>query len=390
MKSLFLIRLGELTLKGKNRHIFERTLRQNIKMRLRGIPSNLENRFGRFYLSVDSNHREITEKALKKTSGIAGFAEASRCKKDIEDIKKTAVQICEKLKSDPASFKVETRRSDKSFKLTSYEISHIVGDIVRTSFPHLTVDVHNPDLVLNVEIRENAYLYMLAQKGQRGLPIGIAGRALLLLSGGIDSPVAGYLMAKRGLIVDSVYFHTHPYTSEDAKEKVKTLSRILSEWVIETRLHVVPFTDAVLRINESAPEDTTTLMMRAAMMDIADRIAGMKKLECIITGESLSQVASQTTRSLRFSGSKTTIPIFRPLIGIDKEQIITIAKEIGTFETSIQPFDDCCTLFTPKHPLLYPEFAEMTEIFRGLDMDGLMQDAAEKIETFRYQLGKEK
>ena len=278
------------------------------------------------------------------------------------------------------TFKVESRRTDKSFPLTSYELSRDIGSEVLDAFPELSVDVHKPAWTISLEIREQAYIYGYERKGPGGLPVGTAGRGILLLSGGIDSPVAGYLMAKRGIRLGAVYFHAYPYTSDQAKEKVISLAGLISPYTGRMRLFIVPFTDVQLRIKERAKEEETTLLMRACMMKIADRIARAREALSLVTGENLSQVASQTTESMRFTQSVTDFPVYRPLIGFDKEEIITLAKKIGTFDTSILPFEDCCTIFSPKHPLVHPELDRMKESYLNLDADELLNSAIENTE----------
>ena len=281
-------------------------------------------------------------------------------------------------------FKIEARRSDKSFFLTSYEIACRLGDVLRARFPELMVDLHHPDWTLNVEIREAAYLYGPETKAPGGLPSGSSGKGLLLLSGGIDSPVAGYLMGKRGLKLDAAYFHTPPFTSEKAKEKVEHLTHILSEYLTGTALHVVPFTETQVRIKERARSEEVTLLMRACMVNIAAIIAEKTGSICLVTGESLGQVASQTPESIRFTGHGTDFPIFRPLIGLDKEQIVSLARKIGTFETSILPYEDCCTLFSPAHPLVRPDYESMVRSFQELEADALLQKAAAEAQIISF------
>ncbi len=386
MDTLFLIKLGELTLKGGNRPSFERTLKDNILRPLEGTGASLEIRRDRFYLRVPAGHAEEAKQVLSKTYGLSGIAETRQVEKSIDRMREAAIALGEEILARGAgtSFKVESRRTDKSFPLDSYGISRELGAALLERFPQLTVSMERPDWVLHVEVREHAYLYGPQEKGAGGLPVGCAGRGVLLLSGGIDSPVAGVLMAKRGLRMDGVYFHAYPYTSDKAKEKVIRLAQIISPRVGGMRLWIVPFTEAQLAMKQGGKVDELTLIMRAAMMRIAHRIAERRRGVALITGESLSQVASQTPQSLRFTGSLTDLPVFRPLIGMDKEEIIRIARRIGTFETSILPYEDCCTIFAPKHPLVHPDFAMMQESWRTLELDALLEkslDAAETIEV---------
>jgi thiamine biosynthesis protein ThiI len=277
-------------------------------------------------------------------------------------------------------FKIEARRADKSFPLSSYQIACALGDLLLRSFPELTVDVKNPDWILMVEIREHAYLYGPQTGGPGGLPTGSSGKGLLLLSGGIDSPVAGYMMAKRGLALEAVYFHSAPFTSEQAREKVESLSRILDTYAPGILLHVVNFTPALARIRERAKDEEITLLMRACMMRIASLIAARRGAGCLITGESLGQVASQTVESIGYTGGYAELPVLRPLIGMNKEEIMSDARRIGTFETSNLPFADCCVLFSPPHPLIRPSGEKMRKTFNSLDIEDTLREAQEKSE----------
>ena len=302
--------------------------------------------------------------------------------KDLEEMKRASIVLAEELRARKGGrFKIEARRSDKSFPHSSYQICCTLGDHLRSRFPDLKVDMNRPDWTLQIEVRSRVYIYGPQIEAPGGLPLGVSGRGLLLLSGGIDSPLAGYLMAKRGLALDAVYFHTPPYTSEQAREKVQELARILSGYITGLRLWVVPFTPIQLRINELARKETTTLLVRAAMMAIADRLARLNGHDCLVTGESLGQVASQTVQSMHFTESYTQLPLFRPLIGMDKEEIIRGARDIGTYETSILPYEDCCTLFAPEHPEVRPRVDRMVSAFRSLGMEELIREAVERSEV---------
>lgn len=387
MEILYLIKIGELTLKKGNRNQFEKQLKFNIKRKLAGIPTRITIRKGRFFLEGRIEDRNRIEKALSTTIGIAGFTIAYKEKKEIESIHGKALEIARELitQTGGKSFKIETRRADKSFPLTSYEISAGTGAYILDRIPDLKVDVHNPSWIISIEIRDQAYIYGIEEKGITGLPVGSAGRGMLLLSGGIDSPVAGFLMAKRGLRLDAVYFHAYPYTSDEALEKVKSLAAKIAVYTGGINLFVVPFTDFQLLLNSKAREEEVTLLMRAGMVRIADVLAKKRGIQCLVTGESLSQVASQTVESIAYTGSNTDMPIFRPLIGMDKEEIIKTAKIIDTYETSILPYDDCCTIFSPKHPLVKPVKDDLEKSFNSLKADNLLIKAAEESERFFFK-----
>lgn len=391
--SLYLIKVGEIALKGENRSFFEGKLRENIRRKLRGIGDcTIGGGNGRFILRAPRHAEELVREVLSTTFGVTSFSPALRVEKRFEGLKEAALRLVADLGPEllAGTFKVEARRSDKSFPLTSYQIVSELGRLLLESYPTLSVDVHRPRWTLDVEIRDRAFLYIVHNQGLGGLPVGCAGRGMLLLSGGIDSPVAGYLMAKRGLHLDAVYFHTYPYTSTEAEEKVRALSRILAPYLGGVNLLVVPFTECQVRIRERAPAEETTLLMRACMMRIAELLAIRRRALSLVTGESLSQVASQTPESIRFTGSLNTLPVFRPLIGFDKEEIIAIARRIGTFETSILPYDDCCTLFAPKHPLIRPELQRMQESFRRLEVEPLLAEAADRAERLFFPGGPER
>jgi thiamine biosynthesis protein ThiI len=273
---------------------------------------------------------------------------------------------------------VEVRRAEKAFPLSSYEIACRLGDTLLARYPGLVVNVHKPDWILWIEIRESTYLYGPPTRGPFGLPTGSSGTCLLLLSGGIDSPVAGWMMAKRGLAIEAVYFHAAPFTSEQARQKVETLSRVLSMWAPRAILHVVPFTPVLARIKEKANEEEVTLLLRACMMKLSSMLAEKRRIPCLVTGESLGQVASQTVESIHFTGSFAEIPVFRPLIGMNKEEIIETARRIGTFETSTLPYPDCCVLFSPPRPLIRPDVERMRKAYTRLDPDELLMEALGK------------
>ena len=388
MESLFLIKPGEILLKQDNQKEFTRRLAQQIRMRMGDAACAIEEYPGRFFLSVDEKFAGRAAFVLKHCPGLNGFSPATKCPKTVEAIEKAAAAVAEKaVLAGLRSFKVETRRSDKSFALGSYEMSAKAGETILARFPSLSVDVHNPDFVVNVEIRERAYVYGHTEPGPRGLPSGTSGKGLLLLSGGIDSPVAGYMMAKRGLAIECIYFHAYPYTSEEAQRKVEHLALRIAAWCGTLRLWVVPFTDVQMLIKQKAEVDSTTIMLRSAMMEAADMLAKKIRATSIITGESLGQVASQTAENIRITESPSNLPVFRPLIGIDKEETVSMAKKIETFEISILPYEDCCVLFSPKHPLLKPSMKEQTEAYASIGLGPLIEESIRKAEIFSYRYG---
>jgi len=284
----------------------------------------------------------------------------------------------------PRSFKIAARRSDKSFPLDSYGIACSLGSSISEKYPDVPVDVKHPDLVISVEVRDKVYIYGDTQAGPGGLPIGCAGKGILLLSGGIDSPAAGYMMAKRGLCQHAVYFHAYPYTSDEALEKVKVLASVLASYQGSMKLYAIPFTEVQLHIKKQAKANELTLHLRYAMVRAAEKIAEKEHAQCLVTGEALSQVASQTLESINFTNSASSLPVFRPLIGLDKEEIIRLAEHIGTYETSILPYEDCCTIFSPKHPLVKPDRNSMEEAYSKLMLEGLISSAVDQRDVFSF------
>lgn len=383
----YLIKEGEISLKGGNRVMFERRLRANIRAKIKPYECRMDKTKGRVYLYVDEEcPKERIERALNTTFGITGWAPSFKCTKDIETILKTVENILSE--RDPfgktGSFKVEVRREDKSYNLSSLDVACRVADIVEKYYPSLSVNLKHPDYVLTVEIRNECFIYTHSEKGPGGLPVSTAGRGMLLLSGGIDSPVAGYLMAKRGIKLNSIYFHAYPYTSEMALEKVKKLASIIAPYLQGTRLFVVPFTKGQEYIRDHAVEEEATLMFRAAMLKVAEKISGSDHATAIVTGEAVSQVASQTLDAMSFTDSMTDMLILRPLCGMDKEEIIKKAKDIGSYETSILPYEDCCVVFSPKHPLTHPERKETSEHFYSLEMDALIDEAVRNTVIYTF------
>lgn len=371
----YLAKIGEISLKKGNIKDFEERLIRNLKQMLCGINVKIKLRAGRMYVSTDGEFSVAVEKALSKLMGITGWAKTEIAEKNMQDIIKTAVKEAEKARNAGCkTFKIESRRSDKTFPLTSYNISAEAGAAIHTA-GILKADMHNPDIIISIEVREKAFIYGAARKGRRGLPCGCSGRGLLLLSGGIDSPVAGYKMLSRGMNLDFLYFHSHPYTSTEARAKVEKLAAILAGYEPGAYLNVVSFTKIQQRIKETVPEAYFTLIMRVCMIKIANMLAKSINAKALVTGESLAQVASQTLENLSVTGSYAEYPVFRPLIGMDKEDITAAAKEIGTYETSILPYDDCCVLFSPKHPVLRADLAETEHIFRNANLEELILEA---------------
>ena len=385
-KQLYLIKEGEISLKGLNRGLFEKRLKNNIKDKLRPYHSTTERQKGRLFLFVEEScPKERIEAALSTTFGIVGYAPALMCEKKVDVIKEKARQMISSMDlSEAKTFKVITKREDKSFPVHSYDLTCILAEVIHEVAGHLTVNLKNPDVVLHCEIRQQAFLYTSDAEGVNGLPVGTAGRGLLLLSGGIDSPVAGYEMAKRGLKMDCLYFHAYPYTSDEALEKVKALAREIAPYLNGTRLFVVPFTDAQLNIKEKAAEDATTLMFRASMMKTAGQVVSNEQMTCIVTGEALSQVASQTLAAMSFTDSMSDYLVLRPLVAFDKQEIINIAKKIGTYETSILPYEDCCVIFSPKHPITNPDKEEMRKHYESLKMESFITGALKNTKIYSY------
>jgi thiamine biosynthesis protein ThiI len=378
----YLLKLGELTLKGGNRRGFERLLRRNLEALIRGTGARVETTNGRFYVhSPDTGGKRI-EDALDHLMGIAGWAKTRVCEKAVPQLIRACIEEGAALAGQGVeTFKIEARRTDKRFPLDSYGIAREGGDAILRAVPALKVDVRSPQRIIAVEIREKAYVYSQGSSGRRGLPVGSAGRGLLLLSGGIDSPVAGYMMASRGMIIEAVYFHAYPYASEEARLKVVKLAEILGSYAQGVRLHTLNITPIQMRIKEGAPPEWHTVLLRMAMMEAAEALAHKRRCKCLITGESLSQVASQTIENIACTGSRTALPILRPLIGMDKDRIIRAAGAIGAYETSILPYPDCCVLFSPPHPVLRGDRREANRRYDALALAGLLEDALRDAQT---------
>ena len=377
MRKVLLVRFGEVHLKGLNRPYFLRMLVERVKASVKEFGGRVWLSDSRVFVSGDQLDACLIR--VCKVFGVHSVCPAIEMEKgDFNALCEAGVEL---LKDVKGTFKVLARRSDKRYPMDSPQINIKMGGYILEKLPHLTVDVHNPEHILSVEIRDMAYLYAKTVPAAGGMPVGTNGRATLLLSGGIDSPVAGYMIAKRGVTVSAVHFHSFPYTSDRAKEKVLSLARLLSESLCGIRVHVVPFTRIQMEIHEKCPEDYTTLIMRRYMMRIAERIARKERAQAQITGESIGQVASQTMDALNSTNAVVEMPVFRPLIGFDKQEIIDIARRIGTFETSSLPYEDCCTVFTPKHPATKPKMEIILEGEALLDSEALIQEALDNVEV---------
>ena len=378
MRELLLVRYGEIFLKGLNRPVFMRALVKRVKHAVAPLHGEVWLHDGRIFVSGFDDMDECVRR-VTKVFGVHSVCPAVEMDKgDFDAICDQAVRMTEGL---TGTFKVVARRSDKQYPLDSPAIGMEMGYQILQAHPELSVDVHNPQHVVNVEIRDKCYLYVKVIMAVGGMPVGTGGRATLLLSGGIDSPVAGWMIAKRGVRINAVHFHSYPYTSDRAREKVLDLARILSESCCGIRVHVVPFTHIQMEIHEKCPEEYTTLIMRRFMMRIAERVARQEQCEALITGESIGQVASQTMQALNTTNMVVEMPVFRPLIGFDKSEIIDVAKRIGTLETSSLPYEDCCTVFTPRHPATNPKMEKILEGEGKLDMEGLIEEAMAGIEV---------
>jgi len=378
MRQLILVRYGEIYLKGQNRPYFIRTLVNRIKQAVRPFGGKVWLNDSRIFVS-DMTDMEACMEKVRKVFGVHSLCPAIEM--DKSDFSAVCAQAAEMMKDIRGTFKVDSRRSDKRYPMTSPEINMQLGGYVLQHCPDLKVDIHKPEYVMNVEIRDHAYLYVRVIEAVGGMPVGTGGKATLLLSGGIDSPVAGYCIAKRGVEISAVHFHSYPYTSERAKEKVLTLARQLSEYCCGIKVYVVPFTEPQLQIHEKCPEEYGTLIMRRFMMRIAARIAKNEGSKALITGESLGQVASQTIDALCCTDAVAGMPVFRPLIGNDKIEIIRIAEKIGTYETSCEPYEDCCTVFTPRHPATHPKMDHVERAEACLDIEALVSAAVEGTEV---------
>lgn len=384
MEKVVIVRYCEIHLKGKNRGYFEKVFMANLEKALTGIRHEIHKPSGRYI--VDNFDPEQTDEILERLSKVFGthtLSVAFKVPAELEEIYRTVKKIV----PENGSFKVVTNRADKSFPLNSMQMNAEIGSRLLQDFPALRVDVHAPQSEICIDIRENgdALVFSGHRKGAGGMPVGTSGKGILLLSGGIDSPVAGHMIAKRGMVLDGLHFHSYPYTNMQAREKVEQLARILSEYMGGMNLHIVSVTHIQEAIHKNCPEEMMITILRRFMMRIAERLAGQVGAQCLVTGESLGQVASQTIEGMTSSGAAVKdLPILRPLIGFDKTEIIERAREIGTFETSILPYEDCCTVFLPKHPLIRPKIADVLRAEQKLDTEGLIEESFRSLETLRF------
>ena len=389
MNDIILLKLGEIVLKGLNRRSFEQKLMANVRRRLSHIGNfRVYCLQSTVYVEPESGNEDMDEafEALKKVFGIINLTRAAGCEKDKDAIVKLAVEYLREDMLNAKSFKVESKRSDKSFPMTSIQLSQYVGGELAEAYPDTEVDVHNPELTVHIEVRDlAAYVHASPVPGAGGMPVGSNGIAVTLLSGGIDSPVSSYMIAKRGVRLVPVHFFSFPYTSEQAKDKVIELGRQLTEYCGRMTLDVVPFTHIQEEIRDKCPEEYFTLIMRRFMMRIAERIAYNAGAKAIVTGENLGQVASQTMEAMASTQAVINMPVLQPLIGMDKEEIITLSRKIGTFETSILPYEDCCTVFTPRHPKTHPKLSEVEAAESVLDIDALVDEAFKGIERIELE-----
>lgn len=378
-----LIRFGEIGLKGKNRSYFENKLLSNVRSALDDLPGCRAVRtHSRVFVETAENETAEAVTRLKKVFGIVSISPVVEVEPDMENIRQAALEEVRRLYSDGATFKVETKRADKRFPLKSPEVSREVGGWLLKNVPGLTVDVHQPDLLLEVEIREDgAYIFTEKLPGPGGLPVGVSGKALLLLSGGIDSPVAGWYALKRGVTLEAVHFHSPPFTSERSREKVIDLCRVLREYGGPGKLHIVHFTEIQKELRQKCPERLMVTLMRRMMFRIAGRLAKKHGALALFTGESLGQVASQTLESMSVIEQVTRLPVLRPLIGLDKEEIVAVARRIDTYSISVRPYEDCCTIFLPEFPATKPRQEDVEAAEAVLDVDALVENAVLRTET---------
>ena len=392
MFKTFLIKYGEIGIKGKNRYLFEQALVDQINFALSRVEGNFHTwrEQGRIYIDAEGLYDfDETVEALQRVFGIVGICPVMKVEDHgLEELGNEVIDyLAEVYQMEGKTFKVMTRRARKSYPVESMEVNAYLGGRILDAFPGASVDVHHPELMIHVEIREKIYIYSKIIPGPGGMPVGTNGKAMLLLSGGIDSPVAGYMISKRGVTLEATYFHAPPHTSERAKQKVVDLARLVARYSGPIRLHVVNFTDIQLYIYDQCPHDELTIIMRRYMMKIAEHFAGEDHCHALVTGESIGQVASQTMQSLAATNEVCTMPVFRPLIAFDKQDIVDIAEKIGTYETSIQPYEDCCTIFVAKHPVTKPNLNAIKRSEQKLTekIDELVKTAIETTEVLEIQ-----
>ncbi|MBR2303160.1 MAG: tRNA 4-thiouridine(8) synthase ThiI [Clostridia bacterium] len=379
MGKAIILRYSEIHLKGNNRNFFESLLIENVKNALSKYAFDFKKTYGRYVISnYDQSQEESIIDKLTKVFGLHSISPAFVVDNDLDKITEAALQ----LGVTEGTFKVECNRADKTFPMKSFEVAAEIGGRLLSKYHKLVVDIHNPQQIVNIDMRENkkSFVFIKNIPAAGGLPVGCSGKGLLLLSGGIDSPVAGYMMAKRGMKISSIHFHSYPFTSDQAREKVMTLAKELTDYTGKMDVYVVPFTDIQIKIHEECPEEFMITIMRRFMMRISQKIAQKIGAGALITGESLGQVASQTLESINTTNSVATMPVFRPLIGFDKMDIIEISHKIGTYQTSILPYEDCCTVFLPKHPVTKPKLHIIERAEQKLNIDELIEQAIENIE----------
>lgn len=379
MKEIILIKNGEIALKGLNRNTFEEILIKNIRFRLKKLGRfELRRSQSTIYIEPmeDGIDFEAAVERIRKIFGIAAFTRAAVAEKDYADIRRVTLAYLKDILPGTRTFKVDAKRSDKRFPMQSPDLMRELGGDILEAYPHLKVDVHNPELVVTVEIREfGAYIHAPQLAGAGGLPVGSGGRAMLLISGGIDSPVAGHMMAKRGLELSAVHFVSPPYTSDRAREKVESLCAKMGEYCGRIRFYCVPFTEIQEALRDNCPEELFTILMRRLMMEIAQRLAASDDSQALVTGESLGQVASQTLGALVCTDAACRMPVLRPLIGMDKSEIVALSRKIDTFDISVLPYEDCCTVFTPRHPKTRPVLSEVEAAQSAFDFGPLLEQA---------------
>lgn len=390
IKEIVMVKYGEIALKGENKNTFEDMLQKNIKRRLKKI-----GRFDYFrkqstiYITpLEEVDMDVVADKLKFVFGIGAIQRCAVFPKDFAAVAEGAEEYLREALEDAKTFKVEAKRADKTFPMKSPEIQQELGGVILEKFPHLGVDVHDPDVTVRLEIRDNgAYLSAKRIIGAGGMPVGSSGKALLMLSGGIDSPVAGYMMAKRGLVVDCIHYVSPPYTSERARLKVEKLCEEMTNYCGDIMFYCVPFTEIQEALRDNCPEEYFTVLMRRLMVKIANKICDRDGYGAIITGESVAQVASQTLPALYCTNAAAEYPVFRPVIGMDKIEITEISRKIGTYETSILPYEDCCTVFSPKHPRTRPKFEDVIAAEQSYDFDKMIDEAIAKTEVKRFRYG---